>query len=519
MQNEMNFQIGQRLVVGFPGYEIPQELRELVKRHGVANFILFSENIQSNGQLQRLCTELQALTLAETGSPAFITIDQEGGVVSRLGADAAVVPSAMCVSATGDPENACLAGQITGQELAALGVNFNLAPCMDINSNPQNPAIGVRSYGDTPETVSRYGVEMIKGLLSGGVLCCAKHFPGHGDTAVDSHLGLPTVDKPLEELQKCELIPFAQAIAAGIPAIMTTHILFPKLEPDGVPATMSRRIITGLLKETMGFEGLVVSDCMMMQAIQAYFGTVNGIVAALHAGVDLVFTSHSIQLAEEACIAISEALENGKLSKSEMEASVKKIVSYKTQIHAGAQDLGIVGCQQHRDAVRAMMEAGISLVQTPEGKCPELGASPLFLGCHPFRPTIASNPEDESISFPRAMQALLGGGAEQTPVNPTAAEIADLVARAKGHSAVVIGTYNGHIKTGQLNLVRALAELPVPVICAALRNPYDLLSLPPSVTCIAAYEYDALSMAAVAKVLTGKLVPTGKLPLESWRNP
>lgn len=200
-------------------------------------------------------------------------------MVSRLGADAAVVPSAMCVSATGEPRNAYLAGLITGRELSALGVNFDLAPVMDVNSNPHNPVIGVRSYGDAPETVSRYGVEMIRGLTEGGVLSCAKHFPGHGDTALDSHLSLPRVDKTLEELESCELAPFRAAIEAGVPAVMTTHILFPELEPDGVPATMSRRIITGILKERMGFKGLVVSDCMMMQAIQTYYGTVNGIVA------------------------------------------------------------------------------------------------------------------------------------------------------------------------------------------------------------------------------------------------
>ncbi len=206
---------GQRLVVGFPGYEIPKELRELVREYYVGNIILFAENIRDNAQLKRLCGELQELVREATGLPAFITIDQEGGVVSRLGADAAVVPSAMCVSATGEPRNAYLAGLITGRELSALGVNFDLAPVMDVNSNPHNPVIGVRSYGDAPETVSRYGVEMIRGLTEGGVLSCAKHFPGHGDTALDSHLSLPRVDKTLEELESCELAPFRAAIEAG----------------------------------------------------------------------------------------------------------------------------------------------------------------------------------------------------------------------------------------------------------------------------------------------------------------
>ena len=242
------------------------------------------------------------------GYPAFIAIDQEGGVVSRLGSDAAVIPSAMAIAATGDTNNAYEAGLITGRELMAMGVNMNLAPDMDVNSNPRNPVIGVRSYGDTAETVSSFRGSNIWGLQDSGVLCTAKHFPGHGDTAVDSHLGLPCVDKTLEELRDCELKPFQAAIPAGVSAVMTSHILFPRLEPDGLPATMSRRIITDLLKKELGFSGLVLSDCMMMNAIQGHFGTVNGCLMAAKAGVDLIFISHSREFAGEAARAMLEAL-------------------------------------------------------------------------------------------------------------------------------------------------------------------------------------------------------------------
>lgn len=505
--------IGQRLVVGFPGYEIPQELRDLVRECYVGNIILFAENIRDNAQLKRLCGDLQEMVNEATGLPAFITIDQEGGVVSRLGADAAVVPSAMCVSATGDPHNAYLAGLITGRELSALGVNFDLAPVMDVNSNPHNPAIGVRSYGDTPETVSRYGAEMVRGLTEGGVLSCAKHFPGHGDTALDSHLSLPRVDKTLAELENCELAPFRAAIAAGVPAVMTTHILFPELEPDGIPATMSRRIITGLLKGRMGFKGLVVSDCMMMQAIQTYYGTVNGIVAAACAGVDMMFTSHSIAYARQGCEALKAAVKSGRLPMEEMEASVEKIIRCKQALKPSPRDAAsIVGRREHREAVRHMMEQGVALAC---GTLPPLGRDPLFLGCHPFRPTIASNPEDERVSFPRTMQARLGGRAIPTPADPDDAQIAGICAQVGRPSAIVVGTYNGHIKQGQLRLVEALARLnAAPVVCVALRNPYDLLALPKGVAGLAVYQYDEESMEIAARVLRGECRPMGRLPLE-----
>ena len=290
------FVIGQHLFAGFAGKEIPADFAALVRQYQIGNVVLFAHNVQDAPQLRRLCGELQALVLDATGVTPLIAIDQEGGIVSRLGEDAAVVPSAMAVAATGNPENAYQAGLITGTELRAMGINFDLAPVLDVNSNPLNPVIGVRSYGQTPEDVARYGIAMVRGLLDGGVLACGKHFPGHGDTAVDSHVGLPLVNKSLDKLEVCELAPFRAAIAAGLPAVMSSHILFPQLEPDKLPATMSRRIMTRLLKERLGFDGLVLSDCMMMGAIADHYGSVAGIVAALKAGVDMVFASHSAQL-------------------------------------------------------------------------------------------------------------------------------------------------------------------------------------------------------------------------------
>ena len=267
-------QIGQRLVTGFPGTELTDDYKRMVRDHKIANVTLFRENIESCAQLRRICGEIQSLVREETGHAAFITIDQEGGVVSRLPSDGVNVPGAMAVAATKDPENAYRAGLLTGRQLRSLGVNFDFAPVADVNINPANPVIGARSYGDDPREVGRYVCRMFQGLSDGGVLSSAKHFPGHGDTDVDSHLALPKVDKSRDELEKAELVPFRMAIKAGVPAIMTTHILFPQIEPEYLPATMSRRILTGLLRGELGYDGLIVSDCMEMQAIRDYFGTV-----------------------------------------------------------------------------------------------------------------------------------------------------------------------------------------------------------------------------------------------------
>lgn len=500
-------EMGQHLFAGFDGHAIPAEFAAYVRSHKIGNVILFEQNVRDKRQLRELCGELTALVESETGYPPFIAIDQEGGAVSRLKEDCAVFPSAMAIAATGDERRAYDAGRVTGEELRALGVNFDLAPVMDVNSNPRNPVIGVRSYGDEPERVARFGIAMMRGLMDGGVYTSLKHFPGHGDTAVDSHLGLPSVDKPLDELTLCELLPFQRAIDAGAQAVMTTHILFPQLEPDGVPATMSRRIITGLLKERMGFGGLVVSDCMMMGAIAQFYGTLNGCLAALRAGVDLVFTSHSAALAAQVVDAL---LADCAPDEAELRASTNKILAYKARMPAPSGALDGVGCEKHRAlSASATREAMTLVADAPFA----LGDSPMFLGCYRFRPTLASSPEDTSLSFPMEMRRLLGGDAMTTPQNPTDDEIRAILERCRGRSAIVVGTYNGRLRPGQLALVGGAAALGCPVACVALRNPYDLAGLPDNVRAIAAYDYDARTLPVVAEVLAGRLTPHGTLPV------
>ena len=317
---------GQRLVFGFPGTTIPAEFAALVREYKIGNVILFRYNIESLAQLARLCADIQSLIRGATGHDAFITIDQEGGMVTRLPWDAVNVPGSMALAATGKPENAALAAEITARQLRGVGVNFNLAPDLDVNSNPMNPVIGVRSFGDDPQRVALFGAKAVEGYRNGGMLCCGKHFPGHGDTAVDSHIGLPCIEKTLSELEACELLPFRAAIEAGIPAIMSSHILFPKIEPNGVPATMSRTIMHGLLRETLGFDGLILSDCMVMDAIRQHYGTAHGVVEAMRAGVDMVFVSSNAAMQRESAAAALAAAESGAIDARELDESVRRIL-------------------------------------------------------------------------------------------------------------------------------------------------------------------------------------------------
>jgi len=449
--------------------------------------------------------------VAGDGEARLDRIDQEGGAVSRLPADATLVPGAMAIAATGDPENAYRAGRITGEELRALGVNFNLAPVLDVNSNDANPVIGVRSYGDRPETVNRYALQMMNGLHDGGVLSCGKHFPGHGDTSVDSHLALPTVDKSLEQLLQVELAPFQAAIDAGIPAIMTSHIMFPQLDQQ-FPATMSRRILTDLLKTEMGFKGLVLTDCMEMKAVQHSFGTVAGALHAVKAGVDLVLVSHTAATAEAVALTIREALEAGDIDQAEWEQSLAKIADGKSRLlDRPAAGLDKVGCAEHQAANLALLQKTLTAVNVPGGKLPALGERPYFVGCPAFRATLVSNIAQDAFTFPAYMSELLGGNATVTSPDPGADEIAAVLEQVGEASCIVVGTYNSHLHAGQRALVDGLARTGVPVIAVALRNPYDLQYTDPSVYTLAAYEYTDQAFDALALVLRGEAEATGRL--------
>ena len=289
---------GQHIMAGLPGTEIDPAFAALVRECKVGNVILFRRNVKNAAQLARLCASLRELIVSETGMEPFIAIDQEGGVVSRFSPDMATTPGAMALAAAGG-DAPYRAARLTAAQLCAAGVNFDLAPVLDVNSNPLNPVIGVRSFGDLPEEAAERAMGFMRGLLDGGVMACGKHFPGHGDTDTDSHIGLPRVDKSREQLEECELLPFRRAIEAGIPAIMSSHVLFPALEPEKLPATMSRRILTGLLREELGFGGVIISDCMEMDAVAKFYGTVNGAAAALKAGADIVCISHTAALARE----------------------------------------------------------------------------------------------------------------------------------------------------------------------------------------------------------------------------
>ncbi len=506
--------LGQLIMFGFPGTVPDSDALRLIEEYKAGNIILFSHNVESAAQLKNLCQQLRQQIFKATGILPFLCIDQEGGVVSRLPEDAVSFPSAMALAATGDPAQVRTAAQYTACELAALGINCNLAPVLDVNTNPQNPVIGVRAYGSDPEEVAKFAAASIQGCLEAGVMPVAKHFPGHGDTSVDSHLGLPRVEKTQQELMCCELIPYIHAIEQKVPAIMAAHILFPRLDKH-FPASMSSAVLQGLLRDTLGFQGLIVSDCFEMSAIQDHYGTPEGFVAALKAGLDLGCISHTPKLALEALDMALAAVEDGSLPMERVDQAVEHVLAAKKRFAEASADWNEVGCERHRTAARKMMEAAITRLDE-NGPLPEVNEHTLFLGCPAYRATFASSAPDDGKTFAQVLAQSFGANFIVTPVQPEKKQIQEALRASRPGQTVVAGSYNGHLNQGQLELIRALCAADRLVIAVALRNPYDLLELPETVWKLAAFEYTPLSFHAVKQVLLGAPAP-GKLRLGGRR--
>lgn len=291
------------MMIGIPGPELDPETRSLLTRHSIGGVILFRRNVRDVEQLSRLVAEIHSVSPER---PILVAIDHEGGRVMRLDRPFTHFPPAALLGAAASPHLAYRVGVAMGEELRAVGIDLDFAPVLDVDSNPKNPVIGDRSFGSHPRTVARMGVSLAHGLKRAGVLACGKHFPGHGDTALDSHFELPTVARPLAELERVELFPFRRAIQEGIECLMTAHVVFSALDRE-LPATLSRRILTDLLRERLHFRGVVFCDDLEMKAIADRWGAGDSAVLALEAGADCLLFCENAAMAEEAIAAVERA--------------------------------------------------------------------------------------------------------------------------------------------------------------------------------------------------------------------
>lgn len=510
--------IGQMMLVGFPSTQIDAHFRELVEGCFAGNIIIFTRNVEEREQLAHLLGEIQKQVLKSTSIPAFIAVDQEGGMVTRLRREATFLPGCMAFSAAGTGET-YRAGEITGIELRALGINMNLAPVLDVNSNPGNPGIGVRSYGDDPARVAAYGAGYIKGLQANGVVAAAKHFPGKGDCEVDAHIGLPCITHGMERLQEVELLPFYRAIESGVDAIMVSHVLFPSIEKQHLPATMSEKVQTDLLQRKMGFDGIKITDCMEMKAIADHFGTVEATVASIKAGADLVCICHTLETQKRCIEAVKKAVKEGLIPEWRIDDAVGRILRIKARyglFENCAPDMqkvrNVVGCAEHTRFARSISEKSITLVKDDRGLLPVTRDDRIITISTEAVMLTGAEDFSKDATFCECVKKHLGGDSLIIPVDPDPGVIADTAARTAGYDKVIIATYNAMFNKGQAELVNKILGINENVIAVSLRVPYDIIKYNNVAAYICAYEYTALSVNSVIKVLDGSAAE-GRIPV------
>ncbi|MDC7250793.1 MAG: beta-N-acetylhexosaminidase [Sphaerochaetaceae bacterium] len=507
---DLKYQIGQHIIIGFQGTEMDEDFISAVKNYKIGNVILFARNITSKNQVKKLVNDIYSLYEKEVGIIPFITIDQEGGMVTRLSEDCVNIAGAMALSATDNKEYIKKSTEINCKQLRELGINCNLAPVLDVNCNKDNPVIGVRSYSDNPQKVATIATNIINTYEENNLLCVGKHFPGHGDTNLDSHLTLPTVDKDLDSLNEMELHPFKVAIDKGLPAIMTSHILYPALEKKGIPATMSKAIITDLLRGKMGFEGLVFSDDMEMNAIKNYYGTAKGVIESLKAGADLMFVSHHPKIAIQVCEEIEKAYKKNEFDNRMWDNSLKRILLFK-ESYAKIKNIRPI-TEEDKKYNTKVKEASISLYK---GTPYKLNNKPLFISPNLFQATNVSN-DFPTLSFSKELSKYFNSDYIISSSNPNKEEIDNLVRDIINMEItdLIFGVYNAHLYKGQEMLIRELKSKDVPLTIVALRNPYDLKNLDDiSDVSIAAYEYTKESIEIIARILKKEINITGKIPV------
>ncbi len=333
--------VGQLVIVGVEGYNNDEHSELLIKNYHVGGFILFKKNIRDSAQLSNLLNSLKASNASANKVPIFLSVDEEGGRVSRLPDEFKKIPSNKVIGKKDDSDLSYKVGAILGKELYAFGFNMDFAPVLDINSNPKNPVIGDRSFGTTPELVSRLGVETMKGIQSQNIISVVKHFPGHGDTSVDSHVGLPKVNHDLERLMSFELVPFNAALENGADTVMIAHILLPKLDSKN-PASFSKAVITDLLRTKMNYNDVVITDDFTMGAITKNFDIGAAAVKSIQVGGDIVLVCHGFDKQEAVIKALLEAARTGRISAERLEESVYRVLELKRKYSLADSPSGAV---------------------------------------------------------------------------------------------------------------------------------------------------------------------------------
>lgn len=570
--------IGQMLQVDFRQWNgqdhtvLSDEVANIIDKYDLGGVILFAENVKETAQTTKLVHDLQEVVKTDESNdvPLLITVDQEGGIVTRLGTGTNL-PGNMAIGATRSSEYAYNTGKIIGSELNSLGINVNFAPVLDVNNNPANPVIGVRSISSDPSLVGELGSSIMSGIQDQGVSATAKHFPGHGDTATDSHYGLPVVDKSLEELEQTELAPFKTAISQGIDMIMTGHIGMPQIESEVVnssqgefplPSTLSDDVITGILREHLGYDGVVITDALNMKAISDNFSESQAVIKTINAGVDIALmptilrSEADVYKLETIINDVINAVNSGEISMNRIDDSVKRVLKLKLErgIYVPNDDVqgatleekianaqNIVGSAEHKAMEKEISEAAVTLVKNEEHTLP-------------FKPKKNANilvvapAKDQTDSMIRSISNLEKKGtikdvnvefANYNSKTPHIEENEVLRQQIERADYVIVGSNVNNSAKLQENsvdhyvpeeIIRYSNELDKDAVMLSLRNPYDVAAITEAKAQIVIYGFKGdpngpdseagnqkaagPNLPAGIGAIFGDFKPQGKLPVD-----
>jgi len=510
--------LSQLIMIDFPGPKPYSDYQEDFRDHPWAGVILFAKNIVDEEQLLELTGFLQQISQCSLPSlPMLIAVDHEGGIVTRFNFPSMTpLCGNMALGATGNAEYAFQAGRICAVELRKIGINTDFAPVLDVNNNPENPIIGARSFGESPDLVRDMGLAYIRGLREGGIIATAKHFPGHGDTSWDTHSSLPVIPHSMERLENIELKPFQAAVQEDVDMIMTAHITFPALEPtEGLPATLSHRILTGLLRERMGYRGVIVTDSMAMKAITSAFGYQEAALMALQAGADLLLLCGSRDEQISTLYYLEKAVEEGKLTKERLLVSAERLLHLRSRVAKNVPMQTEELPEDRRAAMTTITQASITLLKNDDLVLPlsrECRLAVVLPRSFPLSPL------GEAVFSPTLVDHLSGYTGRIIKVEydvKTCAIDDDLLRESLKQSqfALFCPFCNGRLPDGQREIYSRMRREGAQVIVISMNSPYVLIDIPDARSCIYCYNYGDISMEALAAVLFGKHKPVGKLPV------
>ena len=504
--------IGQMIGLAFAGSEYSRELQMQIEDIEAGLIIYFKDNCITPKQIFELNKKINECSKI----PPFIALDQEGGMVARVTSGMVQTPGAMVIGATENSDYAYQLNYDMGVELRHLGFNFNFAPVGDINNNPLNPVINVRSYSEKPEVVAEYATKAMKGFKDAKVMSSMKHWPGHGDTAVDSHVGLPIVDFDEERINKMELVPFKKLIEEDLPGIMASHVLYKNYDPK-YPTTLSNIMVQQLLREKLGFKGLVVTDSLTMDAVFRNFTLEEIVLHGFNSGCDILLLcgARKIEMQKEFAETALRLAEEGKISIEMIDAAVERILKYKEEYEVGQmadkfeEIEGELEKESHVELSEKVMLEGVTLVKDDAVLLPICEDEKIAVVFPVIKVVTLVENEDSTLN---SLGDYLPFKVDKyyMELNPSVEKQNELLAKLQDYDKVIYCSYNACFNKGQADLINQIDKNKL--INIAVRTPYDYNVLDVK-TYLCSYEASILSFKALSKILTGKEKAMGKLPI------